>query len=210
MDIQSVWDVTFKRYGQVMEGYDFQELIEWTKIKTPLPQDGVIYVPSDAQLEALSVASAIQTRGMGGLPVQIGYCNGVNGKLNCVEYHRSSELDIAATDAILLLGWQADFDEYTLDTAKIEAFFLPAGTGVELFAMTLHYAPCSAEKGQGFQVIVVLPKGTNTDKPTGFLLEGEDRLAFGLNKWVVAHPEAVEAKQGAFVGLTGKNIDLYG
>lgn len=28
------------------------------------------------------------------------------------------------------------------------------------------------------------------------------------NKWLLAHPESQEAKNGAYIGLTGKNIDL--
>ena len=46
----------------------------------------------------------MKERAYGGLEIQIGYCNGNNKKLNAVEYHRSSELDIAVDDLILLLG----------------------------------------------------------------------------------------------------------
>ena len=28
------------------------------------------------------------------------------------------------------------------------------------------------------------------------------------NKWLLAHPESQEAQSGAYIGLTGKNIDL--
>ena len=34
-------------------------------------------------------------------------------------------------------------DDYTYDTSKIEAFLLPKGTVAEVYATTLHYAPCS-------------------------------------------------------------------
>ena len=54
--------------------------------------------------------------------IQIGYCNGSNVKLNALEYHRSSEIDIAVTDLILLLGCQQDIKEDTYDTALVEAF----------------------------------------------------------------------------------------
>ena len=74
---------------------------------------------------------------------KIGYCNGDNHKLNALEYHRSSELDIAQTDLILLLGMQQDIENGDIyDTSKVEAFLVPAGTGVELYATTLRYAPC--------------------------------------------------------------------
>ena len=37
----------------------------------------------------------LQKKGYGELPIQIGYCNGKNYKLNALEYHRSSEIDVA-------------------------------------------------------------------------------------------------------------------
>lgn len=62
----------------------------------------------------------------GEMPIQIGFCNGNNYKLNALEYHRTSEIDVAASDLILLLGWQADVEEdYTYDTSKVEAFCFP-------------------------------------------------------------------------------------
>ncbi len=70
----------------------------------PLPLDEVIYEPSIEELEGLKIADEMKERAYGGLEIQIGYCNGNNKKLNAVEYHRSSELDIAVDDLILLLG----------------------------------------------------------------------------------------------------------
>jgi hypothetical protein len=208
MKIHSVSDKAFKRYGQVLEGYDFTELLKVLIDISPKPKDGAVYKASNPEFEVLPIAKELQNRGFGGLPIQIGYCNGTNSKLNCLEYHRNSEFNIAADDVILLLGCQADLEDYALDTEKVEAFLLLAGTGVELFATTLHYVPCGAKVGEGFRVVNVLPKGTNGEKPDGLLSTGEDRLCMGLNKWLLAHEEADEASQGAFVGLIGKNIDL--
>ena len=61
---------------------------------TPLTRE-VIYVPSVEEMEALPDAEEMKNRGFGGLPIQIGYCNGDNRKLNGLEYHRSSEINIA-------------------------------------------------------------------------------------------------------------------
>ena len=73
---------------------------------------------------------------------------GDNHKLNGLEYHRSSEINIAVTDMILLLGSQQDVGtDFTYDTSKVEAFYVPAGTVVEMYATTLHYAPCTAQPG---------------------------------------------------------------
>ncbi len=62
--------------------------------RTELPKAEVIYVPSDEALESLPVAKELKDRAYGGLPIQIGYCNGNNKSLNAVEYHRSSEVDM--------------------------------------------------------------------------------------------------------------------
>ena len=151
-------------------------------------------------------AQAFQNRVFGGLPIQIGYCNGNNHKLNAVEYHRNSEINIAVTDMILLLGWLPDVtDEFTYDTSKIEAFMVPAGTVVEMYETTLHYAPCNAAEG-GFKCIVILPKITNTDIDFALATEGEDTLMTAKNKWLIAHEDA--AIEGAFNGLRGENISL--
>ena len=204
MKIQKVTDPAFRKYGQVLEGYDFTGLIKEMK-HTPVPED-VIYVPSVEELEALDVMKDLQNKGYGGLPVQIGYCNGHNKKLNAVEYHRNSEINVAVTDLVLLIGHQQDIEpDHTYDTSRIEAFLVPAGTGIEVYATTLHYAPCHVNEG-GFQCVVVLPKGTNTDLTFQTGKTGEDSLMTAKNKWLIAHEEA--AIEGAFNGLKGKNIQI--
>ena len=204
MKIQKVTDPAFSKYGQVLEGYDFTGLIKEMK-HTPVPED-VIYVPSVEELEALDIMKDLQNKGYGGLPVQIGYCNGHNKKLNAVEYHRNSEINVAVTDLVLLIGHQQDIEpDHTYDTSKIEAFLVPAGTGIEVYATTLHYAPCHVNEG-GFQCVVVLPKGTNTDLTFQTEKTGEDSLMTAKNKWLIAHEDAKIA--GAFNGLKGENITI--
>ena len=159
MEIKKVNDLEFKKYGQVLKNYNCEEIIEKMQ-KMPLPLD-VIYEPSVKDLEESEIFKELMEREFGGLPIQIGYCNGNNNMLNAVEYHRSSEINIAVTDLILLLGWQPDINEdHTYDTSKIEAFLVPAGTIIEVFATTLHYAPCNADNN-GFRCVVVLPRDTN-------------------------------------------------
>ena len=142
------------------------------------------------------------------MPIQVGYCNGTNTKLNCFEYHRDSEVDIAADDVVLLVARQQDIINGQIDSSNTEAFLCPKGTAVELYATTLHYAPCSAKKGEGFRVIIVLPKGTNEAKPDITIKNDEDKLLWALNKWLVAHKDTSEAKDGAHVGITGDNVDI--
>lgn len=204
MKIQKVTDPAFRKYGKVLEGYNFSALLKEMK-HTPVPED-VVYVPSVEELEALDVEKDLKNRAFGGLPIEIGYCNGHNKKLNAVEYHRNSEINVAVTDLVLLIGHQQDIEpDHTYDTSKIEAFLVPAGTGIEVYATTLHYAPCHVNEG-GFQCVVVLPKGTNTDLTFQTEKTGEDSLMTAKNKWLIAHEDAKIA--GAFNGLKGENITI--
>lgn len=204
MEIKKVTDDAFRKYGRTIPEFDFSELVE-KLAETPLP-DGVVYEPSVEILEALPVKEKLETAYYGELPIQIGYCNGHNHLLNAVEYHRSSEVDIAADDLILLLGSQQDItDDYTYDTSKIEAFLCPKGTAVELYATTLHYAPCSVGDN-GFRCAIVLPKDTNLPlcgKHAGY----EDALITAKNKWLIGHAEG-GLDAGAHIGLIGENIGV--
>lgn len=205
MQIQNVADASFGPYGKVLEGYDVGRLLKEME-HTPLPTDEVIYIPSVEELEILPVAEEFTNRGYGGLPIQIGYCNGNNKKLNALEYHRSSEINVAVTDLILLIGKQQDISaDLTYDTENVEAFLVPAGTVIEVYATTLHYAPCSVDEN-GFRCVVVLPKDTNTELTFQPEKEGESRLITAKNKWLIAHEDA--KIEGAFCGLTGENIIL--
>jgi hypothetical protein len=142
------------------------------------------------------------------MPIELGWCNGHNTKLNCLEYHRSSELNVGTEDFILLLAKREDMENGRLDTAKVKAFLVPAGVLVEVYATAMHYAPCSAKNGQGFRVMVALPKGTNEEKPNITVKNDEDKLLWANNKWLLAHAESDEASQGAEVLLDGENIDI--
>lgn len=206
MKIQNVHDAAFRKYGKIIDTVDCTALIA-EMAKTPAPENDVIYVPSVAELEALPVFADLRDRVYGGMPIQIGYCNGTNNKLNALEYHRDSEINVACTDLILLIGSEQDMEaDYTYDTAKIEAFLVPAGTMIEVYATTLHYAPCSVNGV--FRCVVVLPKGTNEALTAYPEKNGEDALLFAVNKWLVAHPESGLEADGAFMGLKGENITL--
>ena len=189
----------------MLEEYDVEPLLK-AMCHTPLPEDEVLYIASEEELEELAVAKQFQDRGFGGLPIQMGFCNGHNHTLNALEYHRSSEINVAATDMILLVGRQQDVaGDYHYDTAKVEAFLVPAGTVVEMYATTLHYAPCMTE-GKGFRCTVILPRGTNTELGETGSREGEGKLLAAKNKWLIAHEEA--GIEGAFCGLVGENVTV--
>ncbi len=208
MKIYSVTDPAFKAYGQIVEGLsDAAGQIVQALASTPLPE-GTDYVPSDPVLQQLPAADQISDHCFGGMPVQFGWCNGHNTKLNCLEYHRDSEFNLGTEDFILLLAKQEEIENRLLDTAKVKAFRVPAGVLVEVFATTLHYAPCHCDAAKGFRVLVALPWGTNTERPVMESRTPEDALLTARNKWLLAHPESNEAKNGAKIGLTGENIDI--
>lgn len=210
MTIKPVTGRAFKPFGRVIKGYYLRSLIEEME-KTECPSDRVVYEPSVRSLETLKINRQFSEEAYGGMPIQIGCCNGRNHLLNAVEYHRDSELNLACTDMILLVGKRQDIGrDYTYDTGKMQAFLVKKGTLVEIYSTTLHYAPISAGEHENFRCVVVLPRGTNEPLPAcrGKAHTKEDQLLTHVNKWLIAHPESGLDKGGAFVGLKGENIRL--
>ena len=207
MELLSVYDKEFAAYGAVLEGYDFTEILRELD-QTECPENRVLYVPSHTGMEKTVVAGELENRYYGGMPIQIGYCNGQNDTLNCLEYHRDDEVNICATDIILLLAKQDEMRDYSIHSDCVKAFLAPAGTAIMLRSCALHYAPCHVKETGYFRVAVVLPRGTNTDAPK--IVPGceEDKLLWGRNKWLIAHPDAPEAAQGAYIGLLGENLTV--
>ena len=207
MKIIPVSDPAFRPYGRVVEGYPVEGLLE-ALAKTPLPE-GTAYVPKDETLHAAKDAEAVGEALFGGMPFQLGWCNGHNTKLNCLEYHRDSEFNLSPEEFILILAKMDDIAaDGTLDTAKAKAFRVPAGVMVEVYATTLHYAPCHADPAKGFHVMVGLPAGTNTDYRPQITANTADSTIWARNKWLLAHPESSEAAQGAKALLVGENLDI--
>ena len=206
--MQTVMADAFRKYGRVLP-LDLQAFCSCIGERKPVAQGQVEYEPSVPEFEQLPVFSRLRDEVFGGMPVELGHCSGWNNKLNGLEYHRSSEVDMAATDLILLLGCQQDIDwkNFTYDTAKVEAFLVPAGTAVELYATTLHFAPCSVS-GKEFRMGVALPRGTN--EPLDVVPEktGENQLLLQRNKWLLAHKDSGLDKDGAWIGLVGENIEI--
>lgn len=205
----SVFDDVFRTFGNVLSGFDFSPLTEYLDAETSIPPTGNVYVPSVEAMEATAVAETIRTVLYGGMPIQIGYCNGRNTTYNGFEYHKGSELNLAATDCMLVLGhtWQIERNTFTVGNETV--FFVPKGTAIELFQTTLHLSPCRV-CDEGFKVAVVLPRGTNTPlKEPPACREGEARLLLQTNKWVLSHPDREPLmKQGAWPGLVGENKEL--
>ena len=206
MKVYKVTDKEFSDFGRVLDEYAFSEFVEGL-LKCEAPADRVKYEASIPHLEALSIFDELQTKCYAGLPIQIGCTSGYCTTMNALEYHKASEFNIAAEDVILILGKQTDIVDGKFDTSLCKAFLLPKGMGVEVYATSLHYAPMSVN-GVPYQVSVVLPKGTNLEKPEFVATCTEEEMCCGANKWLLAHPDSPEAKQGRFVGLVGKNYTI--
>ena len=209
MHICSVNDPEFKSYGNVWNNVpsELTSPVLEALSATSIPE-GSKYVASAPELEGVKDADKLGFLMFGGRPFQLGWCNGHNTQLNCLEYHRASEFNLGARDFILLVAHRWEIEDGKLDTACVKAFRVPAGMAVEVYATTLHYAPCHTNAAEGFCTAVVLPRGTNTEKPSVVQRGGEDALLWARNKWLLAHAASDEAAQGAYVGLAGENIDI--
>ncbi len=207
--VYSVFDEEFKTFGRVVEGYDFSQIIDYMKNNTPIPENGNIYVPSVEDMEKLPVKKEVEDILYGGMPIQIGYCNGRNSTYNGFEYHKGSEINIAVTPFMLVLGHVWDIEDNKFYVGKEKVFFVPQGVAIEMYQTTLHLSPCKVQD-EGFRGVVILPKGTNTphqDKKK--TADKESTLLLHKNKWVLAHKDRKPLiDQGAYPGFIGENKEL--
>lgn len=207
LPFHSVYDPAFRPYGRVLN-MNTGALAEACRAAAAMPEAGSRYVPSLPELEAFPDFAEMRHTLGGELDIEIGCCWGYNRQLNCLEYHRSSEWNIAVTDMVLLLARQQDMEGFTLPEGKIEAFFFPKGAAIEVYATSLHFCPCQTQDG-GFISIVILPKGTNlpldAPRPAG----GDGRLLWAKNKWLIAHEKNLATvSRGAYPGLQGENFQI--
>lgn len=197
-----VSDKEFAYFGRIIE-LDTAEIIETAK-KIENPENGSSYLPSVEDFEKLDIAETIKNEYYGSLPTQIGYCWGHNTMMNATEWHTSSEINIAITPLVLILGHIWDIEDGKIDSSKFKAFYLPAGTAVEVYATSLHFCPCEVDKN-GFGCVVGLPAGTNTNLE----IETKDKLLFRKNKWIIAHVEnETLINRGVKPGITGTNYEI--
>ena len=201
--LYSVNSEEFKTFGRVITGLDTSEIIKAAE-KISRPAEGSAYTPSEESFEKLPTAKEIENKFFGTLPSQIGYCHGHNSLLNAAEWHMSSEINIAVTSLVLILGHIWDIENGKTDSSKFTVFYLPAGTVAEVYSTTLHFCPCEVEKG-GFGCIVGLPLGTNTPLET----ETSNPLLFRKNKWLIAHNDnKALISRGVLPGISGENFKI--
>ena len=109
-----VTDKSFNAYGRVLD-LDVQDFVEAIMQNPAVEAGQVVYEPSVEAFEKLKVTEQLTNEVFGEMPVEFGHCSGFNTVLNALEYHRSSEIDIAATDLLLMVGRQQDID-YTVNS----------------------------------------------------------------------------------------------
>jgi hypothetical protein len=206
MKIYHVTEERFRKYGTIVQGYDFSGLVEAMR-KRPIPEQ-VEYVADDPVLEALPIFEQFSRGFYGGMPVELGYCMGHNQKLNALEYHRGSEVNVSVTDYIVFVGCQQDMEEhFRYGTKNVEAFYIPEGLAVEFYATTLHYCACHVSE-DGYCHATFLPRGTNCPLEADFSpVTEEDMLLAAKNKWLLVH------RDGGFEGsmpvkLYGENLEI--
>lgn len=208
ISIKEVQEKAFIPYGRLVTEYDFSDLISFMEANTEIPGEGNCYVASVPGLEAFPVKCELENVFYGEMPIQIGYCNGRNSTLNGLEYHKGSEIDIAVTDLVLLLGKLQNVQNNQYDVNEVEAFWIPKGTALQLYETTLHFSPCKTMES-GFKCVVVLPKGTNTELNNRENQAIKDVLLFAKNKWLIAHPQRTPLIQkGAYPGIKGENLEI--
>lgn len=230
--IKSIADTSaFARYGRVLS-IDCADLAEMIAAASAAPAEPG-YRMSESALEETRLFTWFQDRFYGGMPVQAGICTGYNTQLNCFEYHRGTEINIAAIDFVLLLAHMDDIHDNRISSERAEAFYVPKGSCIALYETTLHFSPLRVGP-ERFICIVILPRGTNgaLDRGTNEALgasvplgapahEGEgalsspapknpeDELLFMKNKWLIGHPDSIQVQsRNAFCGVTGVNITL--
>ena len=142
------------------------------------------------------------------MPIEAGECTGQSTNFSAIEYHQGSETNIMLTDVIMVLGQRSTLDtkgEYS-PSEDGQIFFVPAGTVVEFYSTTLHYAPIKVHDS-GFSIIVILIKGSNEELPADF--KSDNKRIVKQNKFQLVDPSRKDKIAiGVEVGLTGKLIEM--
>lgn len=200
MKIYSIDNKKFNKYGQVIGNPYYSTFLEMQK-DIEVPENGSSYLASVEKFETEELIKHYRKH-FGEMDVQIGYCWGRNNTLNALEWHKSTEINIALEDMVVLLGDMREMVGNVFDTAKLKAFRVKKGQAVEFYQTTLHFCPCG-EQRKVFKSVVILPRGTNT----ALTEVSQDKRLIAKNKWLICHPECKRhVDLGRVATITGKNI----
>ena len=124
------------------------------------------------------------------MEIQAGTCNGHGHKLNALEYHKCSEVNLSSRGLVLLLALPSQLHDGHMDSRDVVGFYLPPAVAVEICPLVLHFAPCRVTE-DGFDCLVVLQKGTNAPleraEPSA---SGEEKPAPAVRELVLYEPGA--------------------
>lgn len=192
------------RYGKKIEGIDCSEMFERSLME--VNYTGTSYLRDLKDLHIYESLKRIHEKVYGNTGnLQAGLCCGMNDRMNGMEYHADSEVIVAVTEVVLILGRSEDIVDLNWKSSMAECFYLQAGTVLEIFSNTLHLAPCRTNKDP-FCTIIILPEGTN--KPLEDSERSLDPTYFMKNKWLICHSESPAVARGGIVGISGKNIQI--
>ena len=208
--IHSVFDPEFQRFGEVLDVTEFVPLIEYLDKHTGVPVVGSEYVPHLDELGSVVSSIAVIHDTFGLVPLEYGYVNGNNSKLNALEFHKSSDINVWVTPLVLLLASINDIKNSAIHSSKVSAFYIPENTAIEVYSTTLHFSPCKVVES-GFKCAVILPYGTNMEFIRAKGNQGKfSEFLFKTNKWLLNHPENTRMVElNATNAILGENIEIY-
>ncbi|WP_412989811.1 DUF4867 family protein [Pediococcus siamensis] len=207
---KTIYDVNseaFADFGLVYKQYDLSKVTAYMDSHIEIPTDHNDYVPDDETLEKDATIQQIAADVYAGMPISAGPCVGQSTSFSAIEFHQGSEVNIAFTDVVMVLGKRRDIHDYEYDAeTHAKLFFVPAGTVFEMYSDTLHYSPCKVDES-GFKVIVMVLQGTNQPLPAGF--KATNKMIVKQNKFQMAHASRTDKiAQGILPGVKGKLIDI--
>jgi hypothetical protein len=208
--IYPVDDKAFSQYGKMYRGLDAEPVLSYLK-ENAAPEEKRGYY--EASVKGMEVESSfkeyVKNNIFGGMDIQIGWCYGWNTKMMGMEYHKGSEVIVAATDCVVLLGRYEDIEfcngRPSYDSSKTEAFYIEEGAVVELYPCTLHLSPTQTKADEQFITGVILDKGTNDTLSFTPQADAERSMLAAKNKWMLLHSELAVPKFGV---VTGENIEI--
>ncbi|KRL13750.1 DUF4867 family protein [Schleiferilactobacillus perolens] len=205
--IYGLSDPEFADYGEAYGQYDVQPILDFLDKNVTISSDGNLYVPSNPKMEAIPVVQQIGRDVYAGLPIEAGECAGHADSLTAVEFHQGSEVNVFATDVVMVIGKRGQMHNGQFNAEKdAKLFFVPAGSVVEFFSDTLHYSPCEAHQS-GFKFIVMLIKGSNQSLPADFHTDND--LIMKTNKFQVVHKVRTDKiKLGEKIGVIGDLVHV--
>ncbi|HHV10875.1 MAG TPA: DUF4867 family protein [Clostridiales bacterium] len=195
-------DPAFAAYGEVLS-LNTQAYLQYAEQSIIIPDSGVDYTEEDPALAGFHKEKAwLENNVYGQMPIAVGYCAGHNRIMNGMEWHHGCEVNVAFTDVVLFLAPFSSLkgrrDQLKLDSADVQAVYVPRGYAVALDPLVLHFTPIEVEQS-GFSVLVALPKHTNE----ALKEPAQNPYLKARNSWIIYHKDT-----GRGDDFDGENLQL--